>query len=140
MVFSGTHKVINVLCSLSLMKGYSLGSLRVWFVAHGVVDLLVAVPLFLFPVSTAALFSLDAEPLLPRLVAAALVAIGVSSFFAGKEDSLRALLLLKIVWASVALLALFLALPENLLLLIPIAPFLLFLLVWIFYSLKEKGL
>ena len=84
-------------------------SLRRWFVAHFIVDWLVGVPLFLAPVATLRLLGWTAvDPVTTRLVAAALLAIGAQSYLGRHEElpTFRALLNLKLIWSSAAILAL----------------------------------
>lgn len=85
------------------------GSLRRWFVFHGVVDALFAVPLFLAPGTTlSALGVPGGDPLLGRMVAAALVAIGGHSLRMRRADvsAYRAMLDLKLLWSGAAMAAL----------------------------------
>ena len=77
-------------------------SLRKWFVAHFVIDLVFAVPLLLFPVQTLQLFGwTTVDPLATRLVGAALVGIGVESYLGrdGSVESYQTMLRLKILWS-----------------------------------------
>jgi hypothetical protein len=115
--------------------------LRSWFILHFVVDLIFAIPLILIPAQFLHVAGWEsADPVSPRLVGAALLAIGIESWLgrnAGK-DAFRAMLNLKIIWASFAIVGLALGLAEG-------APdsawiFLLafagFLGVWVFYRRK----
>jgi hypothetical protein len=80
-------------------------SLRAWFVFHCVVDLLFAVPLFIAPVTTLQLFGWTSiDPLATRLVAAALVGIGVESYLGrgGTREQFRGMLRLKVLWSLTA--------------------------------------
>ena len=85
------------------------GSLRRWFVAHFVVDVVFGLPLLLAP---AALLSplgwTCLDPVAPRLVGAALIAIGTQSFLGRDEgaDTYRAMLNLKLIWSSSAIVGL----------------------------------
>ncbi len=55
-------------------------SLRFWFLIHFVVDVVVAVPLFVAPELTLSLFGwTTVDPIATRLVGAALMGIGVES-------------------------------------------------------------
>ncbi len=80
-------------------------SLRAWFVAHFVVDVVVAVPLLVSPTYVLGHLGWTAvDPVATRLVAAALLAIGLQSFF-GRDDGVetyRAMLRLKIIWSMAA--------------------------------------
>ncbi len=80
-------------------------ALKRWFVLHCVVDLLVALPLFVAPQEVLGLLGWQAvDPFAARLVAAALFGIGVESWLgrnAGRE-SFRGMLQLKIIWSGFA--------------------------------------
>ncbi len=80
-------------------------ALRCWFVIHGVVDWIFAVPLFLFPeVFLRALGWTVVDPMAARGVAAALVGIGTQSLLSRNSTGpvYRELLSLKILWSSTA--------------------------------------
>jgi hypothetical protein len=84
-------------------------SLRVWFVIHFVADVIFAVPLFVAPHATLALFGWrTVDPAASRLVAAALFGIGIQSLLARNEgpQAFRALLGLKVIWSGTATLGL----------------------------------
>ena len=79
--------------------------LKRWFVVHGVVDWMFAIPLFLFP--DAFLRTLGwavVDPMAAHGVAAALVGIGTQSLLARNASGpvYRALLSLKILWSFAA--------------------------------------
>lgn len=79
--------------------------LQWWFKVHCVVDLLFAVPLFVAPVTVLSLLGWTAiDPLTTRVVAAALVGIGVESFLgAGNgREHYRGMLRLKVLWSLTA--------------------------------------
>ncbi|MDP3793996.1 MAG: hypothetical protein Q8R07_04580 [Candidatus Uhrbacteria bacterium] len=81
-------------------------SLRAWFVSHFFVDMVVAVPLFIFPVQVLRMFGwMDVDVLAIRLVAAALFAVGGTSFLVrdATADVYRHMLDLKIIWSLVAM-------------------------------------
>ena len=81
--------------------------------AHFVVDMLFAIPLFIAPTWLLTLFGFSViEPLTARLVAAALFGIGGVSFFMHKGDLKEFLVMLKLkkIWSNFAVLALILAL------------------------------
>lgn len=115
-------------------------SLRTWFLVHFWVDLLVALPLFLFPSGIFSYLGVQADPVVGRIVAAAMLAIGTTSLIAKEKgvDSYQSLLTLKIIWSSVALLALCITIFQtgNTLLIPALFTFLLFNLVWIYYKRK----
>jgi len=82
--------------------------LRVWFVIHFTVDVLFAVPLLFFPRALLNFFGWGVyDPILARLVGAALMGIGVESLLGRNADvgTFRAMLNLKVIWASGALFA-----------------------------------
>ncbi len=80
-------------------------SLRRWFVVHFVVDLLTAIPLFIAPRAVLGALGWNAiDPLMTRLVAAALLGIGIESLL-GRDagvESFRGMLNLKIIWSATA--------------------------------------
>ena len=80
-------------------------TLKWWFVLHCVVDLIVALPLFVAPREVLGLLGWQAvDPFAARLTAAALFGIGVESWLgrnAGRE-SFRGMLQLKIIWSGFA--------------------------------------
>ena len=84
-------------------------SLRVWFVVHFCVDMLAGVPLLVAPVVfLSALGWTTVDPLMARLVGAALMGIGIESYLgrnAGVE-AFRGMLNLKIIWSGTAVLGL----------------------------------
>ena len=80
-------------------------ALRGWFIVHGVVDWIFAVPLFLLPETfLRALGWTVVDPMAARGVAAALVGIGTQSLLSRNATALvcRELLSLKILWSSAA--------------------------------------
>jgi hypothetical protein len=84
-------------------------SLRIWFLIHFMVDILIGFPLLVLPERTLELIMFEHESyLFVRLVGAALIGIGVVSLVmhnAGRE-SYHALLLLKLTWSAAAIIAL----------------------------------
>ncbi len=95
------------------MPDHVPASLRVWFLAHFIADMLFGIPLLLLPAFTLSLFGLSVTDLLfARLVGAALLGIGGASLTmrrAGKE-AYRAMLDLKIIWSLSAIFAISLSL------------------------------
>lgn len=80
-------------------------ALRVWFVIHFWADLAFAAPLFVAPRWFLGLLGWSAvDPVSARLVAAALLGIGVQSLLGRGEDAatFRAMLQLKIIWSGAA--------------------------------------
>ncbi len=83
--------------------------LRIWFVIHFVADLLFALPLFFAPEWFLGLLGWEAvDPVATRLVAAALFGIGIQSLIGRDEgkESFRAMLNLKVIWSTTAVLGL----------------------------------
>lgn len=84
---------------------YMNRSLRVWFWVHFLVDYIVAIPLFLFPLQTLSFLGWGTiDPFATRVVAAALFAIGGISLAVRNADQniYRYLLTFKIVWSFTA--------------------------------------
>ena len=80
-------------------------ALRCWFVIHGVVDWVFAIPLFLFPEALLRAFGWTVvDPMAARGVAAALVGIGTQSLLSRNATVgvYRELLSLKILWSFTA--------------------------------------
>lgn len=106
---------------------------------HFVVDMLFAIPLLFLPEQILPLFGWEIiDPVMPRLVGAALLGIGGESLLSrnAPREAFKALLRLKIIWASGAILALILGIING----APpaalgfLAIFVGFLGVWIFYK------
>ena len=115
--------------------------LKTWFVIHFIADILFAIPLIFFPEVIMAWFGWGAiDPVMPRLVGAALLGIGGESLFSRNAswDAFKSLLRLKIIWASGAILALGLGILKG----APpaawgfLAIFIGFLVVWVFFRIK----
>ena len=121
-------------------------SLRTWFLIHFIVDSIVAVPLFLFPVETLTLLGwTNIDPIATRLVAAALFGIGGISFVAVKAEvaTYKHLLLLKIIWSITAIIGIFLSIiqyntSKSSIFVILIFAF--FSCIWVRYYFKLKNL
>jgi hypothetical protein len=118
-------------------------SLRRWFVAHFIVDLAFALPLLVAPGTTLGLFGFaGTDPVSPRLVGAALLAIGTQSFLGRHEDVnvYRAILNLKLIWSGSAIFGLLLGIGAG----APpaawaiLAIFITFFGVWTHYRLRIK--
>ena len=90
------------------MRDDNLRGLRRWFVVHFVVDVVVAIPLMLVPGKILSLLGIEGGVSLARIVAAALLGIGIESWFGRRasKESLLGMLRLKIVWSGMAVLAL----------------------------------
>ena len=115
--------------------------LKTWFVIHFIADMLFAIPLIFFPEVILPWFGWGAiDPVMSRLVGAALLGIGGESLFSrnASKEAFKALLRLKIIWASGAILALGLGISKG----APpaawgfLAIFVGFLGVWVFYRIK----
>ncbi len=115
--------------------------LRTWFLIHFIVDMLFAIPLLFFPEVIMPWFGWEyVDPVMSRLVGAALLGIGGESLFSRTAalETFRALLRLKIIWACGAILALALGLLGG----APLAAwgflavFIGFLGVWIYYNIQ----
>ncbi len=84
-------------------------SLRFWFVIHFIADIIAAIPLLFIPEKVLPLLGWDTvDPITTRLVGAALMGIGIESLLGRNAsiDAFRAMLNLKIIWASSAVVAL----------------------------------
>lgn len=117
--------------------------LRAWFVIHFVVDVLFAIPLLFFPQALLNLFGWGTyDPIMTRLVGAALMGIGVESLLGrnADADTFRGMLNLKVIWASGALFAFAVGIAEGA---APIAwglmgIFAVFWCVWVYFRVKLK--
>ena len=82
-------------------------SLRTWFVIHFIVDMLVGIPLLFIPELVMPLLGWDMiDPIASRVVGAALMGIGIE-FYLGRNSRIevfRAMLNLKVIWSSSAIL------------------------------------
>ena len=91
-------------------------ALRTWFVVHFVADLAFAVPLFVAPRAFLTLLGwTEVDPLVTRLVAAALFGIGTQSLIGRNEsaDAFRGMLNLKIIWSSTATLGILASIAQG---------------------------
>ena len=117
--------------------------LRTWFVIHFVADVLFAIPLLFFPQEFGNLIGWNTyDPIMSRLVGAALMGIGVESFLGrnAEVNTFRAMLNLKVIWASSALFAFGAGIAEGA---APIAGvlmgiFAVFWAVWVYYRMKLR--
>lgn len=82
-------------------------NLRRWFVFHFIADLLFGIPLLLFPELVMPLVGWNTiDPIASRVVGAALMGIGIESYL-GRNATIevyRAMLNLKVIWSSSAIL------------------------------------
>lgn len=91
-------------------------TLRLWFAVHAVVDVAVALPLLFAPEELLPRLGWTAvDPVSARLVAAALLAIGVQSWRTRNADAsvYRAMLALKVIWSVSAIAGLGLAIARG---------------------------
>lgn len=82
-------------------------SLRTWFVIHFYADMLFGIPLLLFPEIIMPLLGWGAiDPISTRVVGAALMGIGIESYLGRNAglDVFNAMLNLKVIWSSSAIL------------------------------------
>lgn len=115
--------------------------LRTWFVIHFVADILFAIPLLFFPQALLNIVGWGTyDPIMARLVGAALMGIGTESFLGRNADAhtYREMLNLKIIWASCALFAFGAGIAEGA---APIAwllmgIFAVFWVAWVYYRIK----
>lgn len=81
--------------------------LRIWFVIHFVADMVFGIPLLFFPEIIMPLLGWSPiDPIASRVVGAALMGIGIESWL-GRDSSpevYRAMLNLKVIWSSSAIL------------------------------------
>ena len=83
--------------------------LSYWFIVHGIVDILFAIPLMVIPEAfLEALGWQVVDPFVARVVGAALIGIGGESLIAMKAelDSVKRMLELKILWSVAAIVGL----------------------------------
>ena len=118
--------------------------LRSWFVIHFVADILFAIPLLLFPQALLNLLSWQTyDPIMTRLVGAALMGIGVESLLGrnANADTFRAMLNLKVIWASSALIAIGIGIAEGAASTawLFLAIFFVFWCVWVYYRITLRA-
>ncbi len=92
-------------------------SLRRWFIVHFIADTLFAVPLFIVPTLLLNLLNWqNIDPLMARMVAAALFGIGIESLLCIKlgKDAFIAMLNLKIIWSFAAITGFIIGLGKGL--------------------------
>lgn len=119
-------------------------SLRTWFVIHCIVDVVFAIPMLVAPVAFLSLFGwTTVDPFMTRLVAAALMGIGLESYLgrnAGVE-AFQGMLNLKIIWSAFAILGLVvsaLTLGGPWMAWLIIAIFVAFNILWVYYRLQLR--
>ena len=112
--------------------------LQTWFVIHFVADMLFGIPLLFFPSFLLPYLGWTIyDPLTSRLVGAALMGIGLESLLGrnASAETFRAMLNLKVIWASSAIFAITAAIFEG----APVIAwaflgiFVIFWAVWVYY-------
>lgn len=91
-------------------------ALKTWFIIHFILDILFAVPLFIFPEGFLGLLGWHSvDPFATRLVAAALFGIGIESFLGrnASAETYKNMLTLKIIWSGTAILGIALSIFQN---------------------------
>jgi hypothetical protein len=111
--------------------------LRIWFLIHFIVDMLIAFPLIFQPQWIGNLMGIPLlEPITARLVGAALIGIGGASLFTHSQEDYNLMLSLKIVWSISAIIGLLLSLasgaPQSIWTLVVL--FSIFSSIWLYYK------
>jgi hypothetical protein len=91
-------------------------TLRTWFVIHFIADMLFGIPLLLFPEIIMPLLAWNTvDPIASRVVGAALMGIGIESWLGRNAniDVYRAMLNLKVIWSSSAIIGIGLGLWQG---------------------------
>jgi len=116
-------------------------SLRRWFFAHFIVDFAFGIPLFFKPAWILAFFGITTfDPMITRLVAAALFAIGGSSLLAYHKthETYHVMINLKLIWSIISIGSLIWSIqqggPQQLWILVIV--FAMFTSIWIYYKVK----
>lgn len=119
-------------------------SLRNWFVVHCILDVISAIPLMIAPVAFLSLLGwTTVDPYASRLVAAALLGIGIESYLgrnAGVE-AFRGMLNLKIIWSASAIFGLVitaLTIGGSLFVWLIVIIFVAFNILWVYYRLQLR--
>lgn len=119
-------------------------SLRVFFIVHFAIDIVFAIPLFLFPTDFLEYFGWAlVDPVASRIAAAALFGIGVESLIGSRasNESFVSLLNLKIAWSLAAGVGILISIAEMswdapALLWVMLVIFSVFNVVWIYWRIK----
>lgn len=135
------------MATATLLEYKRFDRLSYWFIAHGIVDLLFAVPMLVVPEAfLKALGWHVVDPVVARVVAAALIGIGGESLIAMRAEfhAVKSMLELKILWSIAAIIGLVVsatmadALPWGVW---PIGGiFIVFSAVWIVWRIRISGL
>jgi hypothetical protein len=113
--------------------------LRNWFVIHFILDVMFGIPLILAPVPILSLVGWSTiDPIMARLVGAALMGIGIESLLGRKADTqaYQGMLNLKIIWSGAAIIGFVLSIltgyqPWGIWFLLVI--FAVFNVIWVYY-------
>ena len=92
-------------------------ALKICFVIHFTVDMIVAIPLFIFPIEFLELLGWHSiDPFATRLVAAALFGIGIESFLSrdAKAETYMNMLNLKLIWSGTAIIGVAFSIYQSL--------------------------
>lgn len=115
-----------------------------FFILHFIVDLTFAIPLLFWPEALLSFFGWPVvDPIMTRLVAAALFGIGIESWLGrnGSRESFKAMLNLKIIWSSAAIAGILLSLretPATLLVWFVLFTFVAFNILWVYWRLRIR--
>lgn len=119
-------------------------NLRTWFVIHFIADFLFGIPLLIAPVWMLTLFRWPSiDPFTARLVGAALIGIGGESLLGrnANAETFRAMLNLKLLWASSAIIGMVATMLSGSYPLIGwgiIGIFVIFFFVWLYYRMQLR--
>jgi len=134
--------------SRSNHAGNNINTLKILFFIHFVIDVLIAIPLFIIPeVFLKALGWQVIDPVAARLVAAALFGIGIESLFIKNSgpESFGGMLNLKIIWSGAAMvgigISIFQDAPKNhIFLWMVLLIFFIFNLIWIYWKMRLNSM
>ncbi len=114
-------------------------SLRTWFQIHFIIDILIAIPLIVFPATFLSWFGFTGEVMFARLIGAALIGIGGASHFVERDDAFSIMLTLKLLWSGAAIIGITWSIIEGVSswAWLFLAVFVLFFFVWSYFKIKE---
>lgn len=113
-----------------------------FFVLHFLVDMIFAIPLFIWPEAFLTFFGWQTvDPVMTRLVAAALFGIGIESLLGrnNSRESFKAMLNLKIIWSLGAIGGLLLSLGQssaNFIIWVILFTFVAFNILWVYWRIR----
>ena len=118
--------------------------LKIFFVLHFIIDISIAIPLFIAPVFFLENLGWQAiDPVAARLVASALFGIGIESYLGrnSSSEAMKNMLNLKIIWSLSAIIGIAISIFENNLghlisVKIILAVFIVFNLLWIYWRIR----